>query len=67
MLDKKEVGGVLERGVNTPMYTMSSQINLNVTKYYEKKCLLIIIKNKNNSSKQVVPITYTFFGAATFL
>ena len=67
VLDKKEAGGVLEKGVDTPMYTMSSQISLNVTKYYEKKCLLIIIKNKKNSSKQVIRITYTFFGAATFL
>ena len=67
MLDKKEAGGVLEKGVDTPMYTMSSQISLNVPKYYEKKCLLIIIKSKKNSSKQVIPITYTFFGAATFL
>ena len=57
-------------GVDTPMHATSSQNNLKVTtNYYEKKCLLVITKNKH-SSKEVVPITYTLeklvFAAATF-
>ena len=61
----------LRRVVDTPMHTMSSQNNLKVTTdSYERKCLLVITKNKKHSSKQVVPITYTLekrvFAVATF-
>ena len=62
--------GKKEGGVDTPMHATSSQNNLKVTtNYYEKKCLLVITKNKH-SSKEVVPITNTLdklvFAAATF-
>ena len=44
---KKRGGG---GGVDTRMHTMNSQNNLKVTtKYYGKKCLLIITKNKKYS------------------
>ena len=57
---RKREGGFLRRVVDTPMHTMSSQNNLKVTTdSYERKCLLVITKNKKHSSKQVVPITYT--------
>ena len=68
---RKREGGFLRRVVDTPMHTMSSQNNLKVTTdSYERKCLLVITKNKKHSSKQVVPITYTLekrvFAVATF-
>ena len=54
-LGKKEGGVLLRRGVDTPMQTLSSQNNLKViTNYYEKKCLLVITKNKRHSSKHFV-------------
>ena len=68
----QERGGLLSRrGVDTSMQTLSSQNNLKVmTNYYEKKCLLVITKNKRHSWKQFVSITYTMekkvFAAATF-
>ena len=73
MLGKKEAGcfgGGVWRGVDTP-HTLSIQKNLKVTSnYYEKKCLLVITKNKKHFSRQVVPITYTsenrVFADATF-
>ena len=68
---ERGVGGFLTRGVDTPMHTMSSQSNLKVTtNCYEKKCPLVMTKNKKHSLKQFVPITCTLekrvFAAATF-
>ena len=64
-------GVFLRKGVDTPIHTMSSQNNLKVTtNYYEKKCLLVITKNKKHLSKQDLPITYILnkrvFVAVTF-
>ena len=59
-LARKRGGCFVRRVVDTPMHTMSSQDRLKITTdSYEKKCLLVITKNKKHSSKQVVPITYT--------
>ena len=51
---------------------MTVEKNLSVTiNFYKKHCLLVVTWNKNNLSKQVVPITYTmekrFFTVAIFL
>ena len=50
LFSSKKRGGGGGGGVDTPMHTMNSQNNLKVTtKYYGKKCLLIITKNKKYS------------------
>ena len=39
-------------GVDTPMHTISNGNNLKVmANYFEKKCVLAIIKNKKHQSK----------------
>ena len=42
----------MRRGVDTPMHSVSSQSNLKVTtKYYEKKCFLVIRRTKKTFIK----------------
>ena len=56
-LGKKE-GELFLRRFDT-LRTLSIHNNLKVTtNYYEKKFLLVMTKNKRNSSKPLVPITY---------